>query len=126
VTVTATQVDPNEGGFGLTFDAVDVFGATTACDPVATLLLREAGASGVQTFTGLGAAESRVAITNGSPGVQSVRVDVNGVPFRVTGLAAGETRILDVSSAMLPGTANTIDVSARGRPGGTATFLVSN
>jgi hypothetical protein len=126
VTVTATQVDPNEGGFGLTFDAVDLIGLTTTCDPVATMLVRENGVSGVQTFTGLGYAESRVAITNGSPGVQSVRVDVNGVPFRVTGLSAGETRVLDVSSAMLTGSANTISVTARGRPGGTATFLVSN
>jgi hypothetical protein len=126
VVVTATQVDPTVGGFGLTFNAVDLLGATTQCDPVATLLVRGTGASGAQTFTGLGAAESRVAITNGSPGVQSVRLAVNGTAFEVTGLAAGETRVVDVSSAMHAGSDNVVAATARGRPGGTATFVVSN
>ncbi len=126
VTVTATQVDPNQGGFGLTFDAVDLLGLTTTCDPVAGLLVRESGRAGTQTFTGLMQAESTVTISNGTPGAQVVDLLVNGVPFIVTGLSAGEVRTLDVSTAMLPGTTNVISATARGRPGATATVLISN
>jgi hypothetical protein len=126
VTVRATQVDPDIGGFGLTFDAVDLRGSTTTCDPVAALIVRESGVSATQTFSGLMQAESNVTLHNGSPGVRSVELVVNGVPFRVTNLAPDETRTIDVASAMLPGTANVVSVTARGRPGASMSVLIWN
>jgi hypothetical protein len=125
VLVRATQVDPSVN-FGITFDAVDLLGATTTCDPVATLLVRGTGASATQTFTGLMQSESNVTLHNGSPGVRSVEIVVNGVPFRSTRLAPDETRTVDIASAMLPGTANAVSVTARGRPGAGVSLLISN
>jgi hypothetical protein len=126
VVVTATEIDSTADGFGLTFDAVDLLGATTTCDPVASLLVRESGASATQTFSGLMQSESNVTLHNGTPGVRGVELVVNGVPFRVTSLAPNETRTVDVTSAMLPGTANTVSVTVRGQPGARMNVLISN
>jgi hypothetical protein len=90
------------------------------------LIVRGSGVSGTQTFSGLMQSESNVTLHNGSPGVRGVELVVNGVPFRVTSLAPNETRTVDVTSAMLPGTANAISVTARGQPGASMSVLISN
>src|SRR5262249_22999629 len=63
--------------------------------------------------------EHNVTITNGAPGVNNVRIIVNGAKFEVAGLQDGESRTIDVVSAM-KGDANTFSVEALGKPGGTA------
>lgn len=123
--VTATQIDP-EFNWGLEFIATDLAGNTTVCDPVAAILVRESGASAPQTFTGIPQAESNVMIVNGANGVHSADVIVNGFTFRLRGLASGEVATLDVSSAMLSGSANVISIVLRGRPGSSAAIVISN
>ena len=71
-------------------------------------------------FGGLPQAESRVTVANGTPGARSLTLDVNGTTFRLTGLADGETRTVDVASAMLAGSANSVSATLRGAPGASA------
>jgi hypothetical protein len=125
ITVTATQIDLALN-WGLEFVATDLAGNQTTCDPVVMTLVRESGRSSTQTFTGLSDVDSKVTVTNGERGVRSVSVVVNGRTFRVSGLASGETRTIDVASAMLAGHDNTISVTARGAPGSSATIVISN
>jgi hypothetical protein len=125
VTVTGTAVDPS-APIALSFEAIDLAGNRTECDPVVAGLLRESGSPQAQTFAGLPAAESKVSVTNGSPGARTIELDVNGTTFRLTGLADGETRTLDVASAMLPGTANTVSATLRGAPGASALLMFAD
>jgi hypothetical protein len=123
ITITATQIDPTRN-WGLEFIATDLAGNSVVCDPVAGILVRESGASAPLVLSGIPQAEGTVTVVNGSPGVRTIELAVNGVVFRLTGLAAGETRTLDVSSAMLPGSGNVVVVTGHGRPGATATVVV--
>ena len=125
VTVVGTAIDPSES-LGLTFEAVDLAGNVTICDPVLAPLDRATGRPESQTFTGLLEDESKVTVRNGSPGVSSVELVVNGKMFKIAGLADGEERSIDVASAMLPGANNVVTVTARGQPEGTATLFISN
>lgn len=126
VTVVGTAIDPL-AHIGLTFIATDVLGNQTTCDPIVTRIVRENGKPADQTFTGLPDFESKVTVSNGSPGVRTIDVVVNGITFKVTGLEAGEVRTFDVASAMLPGNDNVISISAHGGgAGGSALVMVSN
>lgn len=125
ITITATQIDP-AFNWGLEFIATDFAGNSVVCDPVAGILARENGASAPLVMSGIPQVESTVTVVNGTPGMRALEVAVNGVVFRLTGLAAGETRTLDVSAAMLPGSGNVVVVTGHGRPGATATVVVSD
>jgi hypothetical protein len=125
ITITATQIDVTRN-WGLEFIATDLAGNSVVCDPVVGLAVRGSGASAPQVFSGIAQADSNVTIMNGSPGVRSADVVVNGFTFHVRGLAPGESRTLDVSSAMLPGSANVISVVVRGQPGSSATVMIWN
>jgi hypothetical protein len=125
VTVIGTAMDPTQS-LGLTFEAFDLAGNRTECDPVLAGLLREGGSPFAQTWGGLPQQESKVTITNGSPGVNGVTLVVNGATFRVTGLADGETAYVDIASAMLPGSDNTVSATVRGEPGATAMLLIAD
>jgi len=121
VQVVGTEIVAG-AGWSLTLEAVDVAGNKTTCDPIRTSLVSDE----VQSFSGLIAEESIVTVTNGSPGVSGVDVEVNGTVFHVNGLGSGETRTIDVASAMVAGSSNTITLSARGKAGGSVSVLISN
>ena len=104
----------------------DVAGNKTICDPVIALHIRESGKPASQTYTGLPQAESKVRIANGSPGVSSVELVVNGSRYKVSGLREGEERFLDVSAAMTAGNSNTITATARGKPSGSVLIVISD
>jgi hypothetical protein len=125
VTVTGTAIDPN-ASIALEFEAVDLAGNRTTCDPVVAGLLRDSGAPHGQTFQGLPQAESKVTVTNGNPGANTITLDVNGTTFRLSGLADGETRTVDVASAMLPGSANVVSATLLGAPGATALLMIAD
>jgi hypothetical protein len=125
VTVTGTAIDPS-ASLGLTFIATDLRGNSVECDPVLAGVVRDAGAPITQTFSGLPQAESKVSLTNGSPGIGSLELDVNGVTYRLNGLRDGETRTLDVSASMLPGSDNTISATARGGSGDALLFIADH
>lgn len=125
VTVTGTAIDP-AAHIGLTFEAIDLAGNRTECDPVVAGMVREGGAPAAQTFTGLPQAESKVSVQNGEPGVSTVVLDVNGTAFRLAGMRPGETRTIDVASAMLPGSGNVISATALGAPGSSALLMIAD
>jgi hypothetical protein len=125
VTVTGTAIDP-AAPIGLTFEAIDLAGNRTECDPVVAGLLRESGSPLGQVFGGLPQAESKVTVSNGSPGASTITLDVNGTAFRLTGLADGETRTLDVASAMTAGSANVVSATLRGAPGASAMLMIAD
>jgi hypothetical protein len=125
VTVTGTAIDPT-APIALSFEAVDLAGNKTQCDPVVAGLVRDNGAPVGEVFTGLPAAESKISVANGSPGARSITLDVNGTQFRMTGLQDGETRTLDVASAMLPGSANVVSATVHGSPGSSALLMIAD
>ena len=126
VTVVATQTDKRDW-FGMSFIAKDTQGNEVLCDPVIDALLREGGSPAAQSWSGLPDYESKVTIINpGSGGVRGATLDVNGVRFQMAGLADGEQRTIDVSSAMTPGRTNTISATVHGSPGSTATIMIAN
>jgi hypothetical protein len=104
----------------------DAAGNTTKCDPVLTEVIRATGKPVSQTFTDIPQAESIVTIHNGTPGLTKLYIFVNGQRFKVKGLRDGQTTTLDVSSGMVPGDENIIDLMARGKPGGSATVVISD
>ncbi|HEX8100215.1 MAG TPA: hypothetical protein VF660_08455 [Actinomycetota bacterium] len=102
----------------------DVCGNVTVCDPVVLLLIRGSGQPVAQVVRGIAAAESRITVLNGRPGLRNLYVKVNGRIFLAANLADGEERTLDVSSAMRPGNANTIRLVPQGRPGSSAQVAI--
>ena len=124
VTVTLTRIDQSTW-MGLTIDVVDIYGATTRCDPIASRLIGGPLGGHVQTFRNLHRSESKVTIYNGRAGLRSVRLVVNGRRF-VVRLKPGQTRRINVARAMRPGYRNVIKAYAFGRRGNRAMILISN
>jgi hypothetical protein len=94
------------------------------CDPVIALVIREAGKPVSQTITELPEAENKVTIYNGSPGLRTLTVEVNGIKFQMAGLKDGEERAINISEALLPGRENVIILTGRGKPGGSADVMI--
>jgi hypothetical protein len=120
VVITATKVNQSKAA-EVALTVTDVAGNVTMCDPIMTTVAR--GAASVQTYTGIPRAESRLLITNGSPGLRTLIVTVNGRVFRVT-LARGASRTLNVSSAMHRGKTNVIRLLGRGPNGSSADVVI--
>jgi len=123
VVVTSTKVNQSTSAT-VALRVTDVAGNVTNCDPVMTEITFAPG-GGVQRFTDLARAESRLWIYNDTPGLTALRAIVNGHPVSVTGLRAGETRMIDVSRFMRASN-NTVTLVALGRVGGTATVLIAD
>jgi hypothetical protein len=124
VVVTATKIDQSQAS-RVTLQIIDVANNTTTCDPVMTEVIRDPGQPVSQTLTGIPEKESLITIHNDAPGLTNLSIDVNGDHFEVAGLRDNEVRNVDVSDAMLPGDQNTIILTAKGKPGGQATILIS-
>jgi hypothetical protein len=123
VVVKARKVDPGARSV-VELRITDICEEVITCDPVLTLQVREHGKPATDTVSNLPQAEGKVTVINGSPGVTALRIEVNGTPFVLAGLADGEQRTADVSSVMLPGNGNTIVLTAQGKPGGSAEVII--
>ncbi|MEA2603274.1 MAG: hypothetical protein QOF89_4266 [Acidobacteriota bacterium] len=123
VTVTALKNDINTWS-RLALKIIDTCGNVTLCDPVVTLGVRDTGKPESQTAGDLPQAESKITVFNGSPGVKTLRIEVNGTKFMLMALRDGEQRTLDVSSAMRPGSGNAITLTTLGKPGGSAEIMI--
>jgi len=121
--VQAEKLDPTQSSH-LTLRVRNGAGLETTCDPAVTLAIRDQGKPARESFAGIPEAESAVTIYNGTPGVRTLQVTVNGKKFVLAGLTDGEERTLDVSAAMLPGDANVITLSAHGKPSGSSTVVI--
>jgi hypothetical protein len=123
VIYTATKINQALGAqFGLRI--TDVAGNVTVCDPVDLTVGRDTGKPTTATVTGVPQAESKITITNGTPGLTNLRITVNGRQFQAAGLKAGEVRELDVAWAMMAGDDNTISFMGLGKPTDSAWILV--
>jgi hypothetical protein len=122
VIVTATKTDQTQSST-IQLRVENCEGLTTVCDPVLSLVVREAGNPVRHSFSGIPQAESTIEVHNGTPGLRNVKVTVNGVPFRAA-LRDGEVWTLDAASAMLPGETNIVTIEGRGKPGGSALVVV--
>lgn len=118
VIVTATKVNPAQAS-QVQLRVEDMAGNVKFCDPV----LATALASRRMTFRKLPRAERYVTIENGSPGLRSLRLVVNGRRF-VIRLSPGVRRTVDVGSALRRGSRNTISVRGTGSRGASAEILI--
>jgi beta-propeller repeat-containing protein len=122
--VTATKLDQSRPAT-VTLRATDQTGSSTSCDPALVTVGHAPDDSPVQVIRHLDQAEGHLTISNGTPGVDRVRLLVNGQPFKVADLHDGETRTLDVTPAMRRGD-NTILVVAHGARGASAVVMVAD
>jgi hypothetical protein len=150
--VTATKIDQSASS-GVQLTVTDLLGHTTVFDPVfATITIPAATADSnddsdsdskshhakkshhaekfdfehweVARFDGIGRTEGMVFLLNGTPGVESLVIMVNGSHFK-TQLSDGQTKKIDISSALLYGT-NTVRVAVLGDPGSSVDLTISD
>lgn len=101
-----------------------VGGATVIVDPV-LLTLNGSLASPVKAFVGkLPRARSQLTIYNGGVGLQSLRIQVNGISFFLEDFELGEVRHFDVSSAMKDGDTNIMVFTPFSSVPGSAAVLI--
>jgi hypothetical protein len=123
VTVTATKVDQMMSS-RVELQVFDRAGNSTICDPILIEIVRGTGKPVSDVYGGLSQVEDTITIYNGNPGVRNIRISVNGIAFRVAGLKDDDTRTIDVSTALRPGTKNTFELTSYGAPGTSATVLI--
>jgi len=104
----------------------DRAGNSTICDPIITLEIRETGKPVSHTFNGIPQVESKINVKNGDPGIKNLEIVVNGNKHNVAGLKDNEVRFLDVADDMVEGDDNTITLTAKGKPGGSVTVVISD
>ena len=121
VIVTGTKTDQSKAAqVGLA--VVDVAGNQTDCDP--DLLSIKPG--DVQRIRDVPRSEHWLTLSNGSPGLRTLRVTVNRKTFELGHLRSGEVRVLDISSAMVAGSHNTVTIRGYGRRGSSADVVLSD
>jgi hypothetical protein len=123
VVIRATKLDQSKGAL-IALRVTDVDGNLTDCDPIMQTIVRENGRPTPTTISDIPQAEGFVMLTNGVPGVQHIDLSVNGRRFAVNRLNAGETRIIDVSSAMRRGNGNVVTLNVRGMRNASVDVLI--
>jgi len=90
------------------------------------LAVSSTGAPAVRTLTSVPKAKRKIRLRNLAAGLSRLDVTVNGTLFRMTGLGPNEERTLDVGTAMVAGTANTLRFKGVGPAGSKADVVLSN
>jgi hypothetical protein len=136
--VTATKIDQSASAV-IELTVTDLCGHTTVFDPVfATITIPAAGSRSkfhhvekldfdhweVARFDGIGGTEGIVFLQNGTPGVDSLVITVNGTQFR-TNLADGKSKKIDISSALFQGT-NRVTIAVYGDRGSSVDLSISD
>jgi len=132
--VTATKINQSASAV-VELTVTDLCGHTTVFDPVfATIAIRAPSSHHseqfnfnhreVARFDGIGHTEGKVLLQNDTPGVALLVISVNGSEFR-THLSNGETKSIDISSALFHG-GNTVTVAASGSPGSSVDLTISD
>jgi hypothetical protein len=122
VTLVATQINPGQ----LTQAQIlawDVGGNSTICDPVMTTLRAHANRSIVQRFR-VSRHENKVVIKNGRPGLERLRISVNGRSATLR-LHPGQRRVLKIG-ALLTHKHNRIVLKGYGSKGARAALTVAH
>jgi hypothetical protein len=139
VGVTATKTDQSARAV-VELTATDQCGHVTVFDPVSATITIPAAAHSdskshhaekfdfdhweVARFDGIGHTEGMVLLQNATPGVELLVISVNGSQF-ATYLSDGQTKKLDISSALFHGV-NTVRVAAFGDPGSSVDLTISD
>lgn len=123
VILTATKIDQSKRA-RVEARVTDLAGNVAICDPILLMVVRETGESLTDSMTDVPRVEDKVTITNGSPGVATLEIRVNGKKFKASGLKDGEELTIDISSAMVPGDNNVVSFKVTGKPGGTANVMI--
>jgi len=122
IMVTATKADPAQSS-ALTLQITDVANNLTSCNFVYQTLFHDTGKPDQISLT-VPRTSHLLNIANGTPGVTVIKVSVNGKLFDVlAGLGDGEVRVIDLISAMNPGS-NVIKFELNGKPNGTADIVI--
>jgi len=136
--VTATKIDQSASAV-IELTVIDLCGNTTVFDPVfATITIPAAGPRSkfhhvekldfdhreVARFDGIGRTEGIVFLQNGTPGVESLVITVNGTQFR-TNLADGKSKKIDISSVLFHGT-NKVTIAVFGDAGSSVDLSISD
>ena len=122
VVVTATKVNSAQSS-ALSLRITDVANNVTSCNFIYQTLLRGAGKPEQVSLT-VPRSSYLLQIANGTPGVTVIKVSVNGRLFDVLGgLGDAEVRVIDLNSAMKPGS-NVIEFELNGKPNGTADIVI--
>jgi len=82
------------------------------------------GEPGWQVFRDVPRAEHVLTIQNGAPGLDRVRIVVNGKKFDVKHLGPNAVQSIDVASSLTSGDHNTIVLRGYGKPGARADVLI--
>ncbi len=125
VVVTATKINQSQGAH-VTLQITDLAGNVTVCDPVITLIQRSSTTDPQATRAQVDQTENKIQITNGTPGLANLEITVNSTKLKVTGLKNGETRTVNVASAMVAGSKNVITVKGHGPQGSSAMVVISD
>jgi hypothetical protein len=123
VVLTATKIDQTQRA-RVEARVTDLAGNVAICDPILLMVVRENGQSLTDSMTDVPRVEDKVTITNGTPGVATLEIQVNGKKFKASGLEDGEEVTIDISPAMVPGDGNAVSFKATGKPGGTANVMI--
>jgi hypothetical protein len=89
-----------------------------------TAAVRVTGAPVSNSYGNLAESEDMVRIDNGNPGLKNLDLVVNSQRFKIVGLKDGESRIVNISSAMLEGDHNIVTLTSYGKPGTSAAVLI--
>ena len=102
-------------------------GPTFACliDPIITTLRIKSGHQAEQAFHMIAKSEHFIDVENGSPGLNALRIDVNGNVFTTRSLRSGELIRIDASAAMTLAK-NTLTFIGEGKTGSFANIEVSD
>ncbi len=112
VIVTATKIDQAKRS-RVEMLVTDLAGNVALCDPILSLMSRDANGPTQETHTDVPQIEDKITFNNGTPGVKKIEVIVNGEKFKVNGLKNGEEHTLDIASAMHEGD-NTVTIKIYG------------
>ncbi len=124
INLFAQKIDDNQSA-RIEWRIEDRAGNVAFCDPILQLIVREKGKPVTETVE-IPFEERYVTVQNGDPGVSKLDVVVNGQKFKFNGLSDGEERTLDVGSALFEDGDNIVELTARGKPGGKVTVIISN
>lgn len=122
IVVTVSKIDPLEPGRFM-LRACDTNGCKVF-DPVFTVVVRETGKPTEQRFEDIPYEENKVSVYNPTPGVRHLEIEVNGKKFKVNDLRDGESRTIDIASAMASGEQNVVTLRASGKPGRSISVVI--
>jgi hypothetical protein len=123
VVLTSTKIDQTQRA-RVEARVTDLAGNVAICDPILLLVIRDKSQVALASMPDVPRAEDHVTVTNGAPGVATFEIQVNGRKFKTSGLKDNEERTIDISSAMVNGDTNQIEVKVTGKPGGSANVMI--